>query len=197
MKRVMLFGGSFDPIHNSHTAMVQKILDLKLVQEVWYVPVKQHTKNFENLKNMSAPEHRVKMLELVLDDQTKVETCELESGQPSYTASTLRFLQTKYPDNRFSWLIGSDQLPKLDLWIQADGSPTFPQILTEFDFYVYPRLDYPMDLPYPQLKPITGVEPLPDSSTQIRDFVHRGKSISHLVDPRVEAYILEHQLYLK
>lgn len=192
---IILFGGTFDPPHLAHSQMVQQILNQHVSDQVWYVPVgSQHTKNFTD-KKMTAIEHRLAMLRLILIPQTKVETFEVSSGKPSYTSLTLRSLRTQHPEHTFSWLIGSDQLAKLHLWIQEDGSPTFPGILEEFDFYVYPRAGYPMALPHPQLKEIEGVTPMPDSSTEIRRRIKVGESITGLIDSRVEEYIIEHTLY--
>lgn len=191
----MLFGGSFDPIHLDHTKMVENVLAQGLASEVWYVPVRQHSKNFDKLKNMSSVEDRIVMLELVLTPQTRIELYEVESGKPSTTYDTLVALSALYPDKKFSWLIGSDQLPKLHLWLKADGTPSFPDVLQKFDFYVYPRVGYPLDLPYEELNVIENVEPLNDSSTEIRSRVADGESISGLVDKRVEEYIKNSNLY--
>ncbi|HEX7018205.1 MAG TPA: nicotinate (nicotinamide) nucleotide adenylyltransferase [Patescibacteria group bacterium] len=192
---IILFGGTFDPPHLAHTQMVQQLLDQQLADEVWYVPVgSQHTKHFTD-KKMTAIEHRLAMLKLILVPRTKVETFEVTSGKPSHTDLTLRSLRAQHPQHTFSWLIGSDQLAKLHLWIQEDGSPTFPSILKEFDFYVYPRAGYPMALPHPQLKAVEGVAPMPDSSTEIRRRIKAGESITGLVDSQVEEYIIDKKLY--
>lgn len=193
--RILLFGGTFDPPHQAHTRMVQHILDQNLADEVWYVPVgNQHTKHFDT-KKMTPIEHRLAMLKLVVTPRTRVETFEVTSGKPSHTDLTLHSLQAQYPKHHFAWLIGSDQLPKLYLWLTENGTPTFPNILKTFNFYVYPRRDYPMTLPYPELKVVAGVEPMPDSSTAIRQRLKKGQSITGLVDPKVERYIIEHNLY--
>lgn len=192
---IILFGGTFDPPHQAHSQMVQLILDQHLADEVWYVPVGSHHTKFFDTKQMTPVAHRVAMLNLILVPQTKVETFEITSGKPSHTDLTLHTLQARFPELTFSWLIGSDQLAKLHLWIRENGQPTFPSLLEEFDFYVYPRQGYPMTLPHPQLKVVTGVEPMADSSTEIRRLIRAGEPITGLVDPQVEQYIIEHKLY--
>ncbi len=192
---ILLFGGTFDPPHAAHTKMVQTILERQLFDEVWYVPVGQHDQLF--LKpGMGSTADRLKMLSLIQDPGTKIETFEVDSGKPSHTHTTLRAMAQLHPDKNFSWLMGSDQLAKLDLWSCDSEQQCFPHCADEFDYYIYPRLSYPLDLPYPNLKVIQGVEPMAIAATDIRVKVKAGEPITGLVDPQVEAYIKEKGLYL-
>ena len=191
--KIALFGGSFDPPHSAHTSMVQILLDRGQFDQIWYVPVGEHQPAF--FKNMSRAADRLKMLEMIQTEQTRIERCEVESGQVSHTHQTIRHLSQKYPAHRFSFLMGSDQLKSLSLWNCQVDRQCFPQMASEFEFYVYPRQGYELKLPYSNLKLIKEVQPMATSSTQIRVMVAKGQSISHLVDPRIAKYIEVHDLY--
>ena len=193
-KRILLFGGTFDPPHLAHTQMVQTILDRQLFDEVWYIPVGRHDTLFVK-PGMGKVSDRLAMLKMVAIPHTKIETYEIDSGKTSFTHSTLRRLSQLYPESKFSWLMGSDQLAKLDLWDCADEEKCFPKCADEFDYYVYPRAGFPLILPFANLKVIKDVEPMAVSSTAIRSKVKAGQSITQLVSPAVAAYIKEHHLY--
>ena len=175
--------------------MVKTIFKRHLFDEVWYVPVAVHQPIFT--KNMSSATDRVNMLNLVLTRRARIETFEYDSRQESHTHTTLRALSAKLPEYHFSFLMGSDQLKSLSLWNCEKEKHCFPHMASEYDFYVYPRAGFAMNLPYDNLKIIEDVEPMAVSSTIIREKVKKGESIRDLVDPRVEAYIREHELYAK
>lgn len=186
---VALFGGGFDPPHIGHQYISKVLLERQIADQVWFVPVKHHAFG----KQVSADSHRVKMLELLIPAASttlRVETYELEKEGISYTYETLIHLSQRYPENRFSFVIGSDNLPTFDKWL--DIHP----LLLNFPFYVYPRQGFPMAPLYQGMVPIENVPEVAVSSTQIRDKILKQESVSGLVDPRVERYIKENGLYL-
>lgn len=192
--QIGLFGGTFDPPHLAHTKLVEAVIAQEIFDQVWYLPVAIHQTQFAKL-GMSSIEHRLALLELVQTEQTRIEIFEIESQQPSHTHSTLRRLRRRHPSHTFSFIMGSDQLAKLDLWNCDEDAHCFPAAADEFDYYVYPRLGFNDPLPYPNLKMITGVEPIGLSSTEIRQKVAAGQPITDLVSPAVARYISTHQLY--
>jgi nicotinate-nucleotide adenylyltransferase len=180
-----LFGGSFDPPHVGHQNVTAQLLQKKVVGEVWYVPVKHH--HFG--KKVLDDNHRVKMLELILQPSTRIETYELEKEGISYSFDTLEFLSQKYPDHHFSWIIGSDNLPTFHRWM--DVHP----MLLKYRFYVYPRAGFPFTPLYEGMVPLKDFPEVDVTSTEIRQLLKAGQSIIDLVDPQIEQYIMEHQLY--
>ncbi|MBD3250446.1 MAG: nicotinate (nicotinamide) nucleotide adenylyltransferase [Candidatus Pacebacteria bacterium] len=179
--KVTLFGGAFDPPHQGHLQVVQTILKRGLADEVWFVPTYRHS--FD--KKMSPVDQRLKMLELVLVPQTKIETCEIERKGESITYQTLQQLRQLYPEHQFSWLIGSDNLSSFSLWHD------YQKMLQEFEFYVYPRAGYPLEPLYPGMTPLTEVEQVGISSTEIRQKLSLGERIDGLVPEPVRKYLLE------
>jgi len=62
---------------------------------------------------------------------------------------------------------------------------------------VYPRKNYPSEPLYENMEVIKGVEELAVSSTEIREKIKNNESIKGLVDPRIEEYIKNNNLYLR
>jgi len=187
--QIALFGGAFDPPHIGHQFITKTLLEKKLVDEVWYVPVKQHPFG----KNMLPDEVRLEMLQFIIpqnEPRIRIETYELEKPGISYTYETFQFLEKKYPDTYFSWVIGSDNLGSFDKWLDVH-----PQLL-EYPFLVYPRQGFTMGPLYPNMTPLMEVEEVAVSSTQVREQAARGESITDLVDPEVAQYINNHHLYV-
>lgn len=186
--KIALFGGAFDPPHLGHAAIATYLLDRKIVDEVWWVPTGQHP--FQ--KNMSAAYHRVAMLQLILGPKQRVERWEVEQQLPSYTVRTLEHFRTAQPDHTFYWVIGSDNLAEFDSWHGAS------EILAHHQVVVYPRQGFPLPTePAPGFILLEQAPLVTVASTQVRELVQGGGSISGLVDWRVAHYIKQEQLYAK
>jgi nicotinate-nucleotide adenylyltransferase len=183
---IALFGGAFDPPHLGHQQVAAALLAKKIVDEVWYVPVKQHPFS-KQLR--TTDDHRLAMLDLIQQPGTRTEMYELENDEVSLSYITLKNLSTTYPEHTFSWVIGSDNLKDFHKW------DFYQEMLQEFTFYVYPRAGYVFDPVYPGMIPLKDMQEVVVSSTEIRNRIENGQSIDSLVDARVAAYIAQHQLY--
>lgn len=188
--RIGIFGGSFDPPHLGHSTVAQSLVHKNILDEVWFVPVKQHPLG----KQVSSEEHRVAMLELLLkhhlpEDTFKINTIELESSGPSYSLKTLRALAEKHPEHEFSWIMGSDNLRFFHNWWQ------YQALLQEFPILVYPREGAPNDSLYKEMSWLGELPTIAVSSTQVREYVKESKSITELVGEEIAQYIREHELY--
>ncbi len=188
--KVVLFGGAFDPPHLGHQSVAQNVLAEGLADEVWYVPVRQHSFH----KTMSSPAHRLAMLELILRPGCRIETYELETAGTNYTFNTLDALSAKYPEHEFSWLIGSDNLASFHQWGDSLGRD-FHQLLATYQFYIYPREGSPFKPLHPGMVPLTNVPVVTVSSTQVRHLFETGQSIVGLVPPAVIDYLHAHTVY--
>lgn len=183
--RVAVYSGSFNPVHNGHLAVAQAAL-AEGADEVWLVvsPRNPHKKEHD----LWPFEDRMKMVELAVAKLPgiKASDCENSLPRPSYTYRTLEFLQKKYPENRFSLLIGEDNLASFHLWKE------YHYILDAFGLIVYPRSSgravSPVD--HPNIRWITA--PLLDvSSSAIRKRLSENKPVRDLVPPGVEEFIRE------
>ncbi len=123
-----LFGGSFDPVHDGHVAIITKLserFDRVVVMPTAVSPFKMQG-------GAASPEQRLSMLRLCqLPSNVEVSDYEIMRGGVSYTANTLKALVKRgYTD--ISVVIGSEELPYLDKWREN-------VYLKGFEFYVIPR----------------------------------------------------------
>ena len=128
-----LFFGSFNPIHIGHMALANYMLSFTDMDEVWLVVSPQNPlKNKSGLLNQN---HRLMLVNAAIDDHSKIKSSNIEFSlsQPSYTIHTLAHLKEKYPQHRFSLIMGQDNLQSFRKW------KNYEEILRSFHIYVYPR----------------------------------------------------------
>jgi nicotinate-nucleotide adenylyltransferase len=187
--KIGLFGGRFDPIHNGHLAVAKEVLKMGKADEVWLSIENQH----QWRPIVGSAEDRKKMAELAITGLSnfKVDMTPVELGGTTETIQVVRQLRKKYPEHEFIFIVGSDQLPTFHKWSHWED------VKKEVQFLIVARKGSPLDNIPENAAVITDptYEPLDDSATRIREFLHLGTSISGLVPKAVEEYIKEHKLY--
>lgn len=137
MAKIILFGGSFDPIHHGHIYIAKTALKEIKADFVLFIPAKNP--RWKNLD--TALEDRYQMLELALKQYPyfKLSRCELDSDRKiNYTYDTVKNLT--YQNDKLYYLIGSDQLDKLHQWYKID------ELSKLVSFLVYERDNYPLNI---------------------------------------------------
>lgn len=180
-----LFGGTFDPPHLGHSMVAEEILAQGILDQVWFVPVFEHPWAERLQKKFAAYEHRVAMINLILGDNQFVK----HFRQKSYTFDTLEFFSQKHPKHRFSWIMGSEYLPKFDDFLAVHPG------LSNYDFFVYPRAGFAREPIYQNMTLLDSVPEVKISSTQIRERVLAGQSVVKLVGKKIARYINQNNLY--
>jgi nicotinate-nucleotide adenylyltransferase len=184
MRRVAIYGGSFDPPHVCHVLVATYVLCRGNVDEVRIVPVYTHAFG----KTLSPFSVRCQMLEAALQHlgpQVTIDPIEEELGGTNYTIDTVGALLAKEPDIKLTFVCGTDLFEDRFRWKEWD------KLRELMDFLVIGRGADP--------EPSTDRLPvrLPDvSSTAVRQTVAEGGSIAHLVSQGVENIIREQGLYL-
>jgi len=184
---IALFGGRFDPPHNSHLAIARYVLSADIgIDEVWLLPARTHPWRSIIASNRD----RLAMLRVLENPRIKVKEIDIQRGEPTYTIDTIRELQKSFP-HTFFWICGIDQLPDLPRW------KDFSQVQALLTFLVVPREGYTKPIALPQnIILLPGTSPSTSlSSSEIRDKIKRGVSIKGLVPEKVEEYIREKELY--
>lgn len=191
---ITVFGGAFDPPHFGHLQIINTLFEQKIADEVWLVPTGVH--DFD--KNMQSAEKRIAMLQLLIAEfpasiqaKIKINTCELERPGVSQTYDTLTELSVLQPQDKFFWVMGSDNLAKFHLW------ENYQRMLTEFLVYIYPRLGFPMQPLYTGMLPLSGVEQIRVSSTKIKEILSEGliQELTEFLPPSILKYIQTQKIY--
>ena len=177
MKKIALFGGSFNPIHVGHIALAKAVRERCGLDEVWLMVSPQNPLKEEG--NLLADALRLEMAQKAVEgvEGIQVSDFEMHLPKPSYTWTTLQHLSLAKPDCTFILLIGGDNWAHFERWRR------WQDILREYDVIVYPRDHHPGTIDVPLLDV---------SSTEIRQKVRQGESIEGLVPasiiPLVEKY---------
>tara|TARA_B100001559_G_scaffold271504_1_gene240022 strand:+ start:732 stop:1358 length:627 start_codon:yes stop_codon:yes gene_type:complete len=115
IKRLGIFGGAFDPVHEGHTQSLKYISDLKIIDEIQVIPnyASPHNKDIQ-----TDAKHRLEMLEIALKElkNIKLNDIELKNNTKSYTYETLKYLKDIYPEKHLSLIIGLDSLHSFTTW---------------------------------------------------------------------------------
>lgn len=118
---VLVFGGSFDPVHSGHVALVQYFVARLQPQELRLIPTGQP---WQKNALVASAEDRIEMLKLALTSEVDVpividqqEIQRAARQQSNYSIDTLNQLRTELGEQAsIVFLIGSDQLQNLYTW---------------------------------------------------------------------------------
>ncbi len=193
-----LFGGSFDPFHNGHLAMVEAAAKAFPFERLIVMPVglpshKNRRLSFATFRMESA---RLATAEL---PQVYVSDYEILAPRRSYTIETIRHLKEKYPENEIKLISGSDFLFNVETWYQ------YERIIAEVSFAIALRGDAKADeceqqANYLRSKYQARIDFFPMkstsvSATKVRAIRSSGNSAAELVPEKVNDLLHTYQPY--
>ncbi len=189
--KIAVYSGSFNPVHNGHLAIAQKVLESHAAEEVWFLVSPMNPLKKESV--LWPESDRLEMVKLALKDRQgmKASDYEFHFPRPTFTINTLENLKKDHTENDFTLLVGGDNLSSISRWYR------YVQIISEFGLIVYPRPGYSMKkfINMPNVR-ILEAPMLEISATEIRKKILSRDSISGLVPPAVEEYISKRKLWL-
>ncbi len=116
MKRIGVFGGSFNPVHNEHikiakNAIVELNLDKLIIMPANIPPHKKSA-------NLASSLDRLNMLKLAFENEPRVEISDYEilAEGVSYTFKTLEHVKSVFKDSEIFFLVGTDMLEDFPSW---------------------------------------------------------------------------------
>ena len=191
--QLCLLGGTFDPPHWGHLLLAEYIRSEHDINKIVFIPayIPPHKQESE----ISATEHRLEMIELVCKTNSHfaVDVREIRRKGVSYTIDTVQSIKKDHNllSHDIGLLIGADNFRDLSNWRAAED------LVRECQVLVVARPDYPVTANQPFYSQVRVIEtPLIGlSSSQIRNRVREGKSITYFVLPWVESYIRDNNLY--
>lgn len=183
---ILIFGGSFDPIHNSHLEILSKACDQLKIDKSIIIPVKNVV--YKNIDCDAT--NRFNMLKLATSHLSNVEISDFEINildtKPSYTINTIKHYKNLYPHDKLYLLIGSDQLIKFDSW------KNYQEILELCNLVFYKRDDILID----KFVTLYGAQQIKGDLLTISSTAVKNALIENIgIHVDVYQYIIEHGLY--
>jgi nicotinate-nucleotide adenylyltransferase len=206
--KVGLFGGTFDPIHNGHLRMAERVLDAFGLDRIWFIPAR--IPPHKEAAGVSDPWHRYAMVALATADNSQLvpSALELRSEKTSYTIHTINRVRERLGRNiGLYFLMGTDSWREIETW------KDHRELLARCSVVLLPRhgseeLDgagvpvievrdrAPASVPSgdPSVYILRTGE-VTVSSTSVRERASRGESLAGLVPDGVERYLRKQGLY--
>jgi nicotinate-nucleotide adenylyltransferase len=184
LKKIGIFGGTFDPIHHGHLLLARDALEQLRLDSLLFIPAARSPHKLG--QQPAAADLRTEMIRAAIEGEPRfcLDELELTRPAPSYSVDTIEELKGREPDSDFVYLIGEDNVAQLPTWHR------FAELEKMVQFVVLDRSGLKTAHPYPAVRRHLDI-----SATDIRNRVASGRSIRYLVPPAVEAIIRERQLY--
>lgn len=197
--RIGIYGGTFNPIHNTHIDIARAALEQFSLDKVYFLVAGNppHKDTAENIPDAC----RLEMVKLAITNQPKIAIDEREiyrTGK-SYSYISLTEIKKENPTDDIFFIMGSDSLLYFKNWVKPDVISDCATIL------VAPRLGDDMDVLNDAINEckdlFSGDFFLIDykanglASSVIRQDFYTVKSVRKWLDSKVEEYIIEHNLY--
>jgi nicotinate-nucleotide adenylyltransferase len=187
--RLLVLGGSFNPVHLGHLMLAEEVAAEFNYDDIVLVP--SFLPPHKTLQGDPGPQHRLEMVRAAVrdDERYSVDDCEMLRGGPSFTIETLHHIAAKYkPTGQPGLVIGDDLAAGFASWRDPDGICSVANLIVAVRGGQY-------SLQFPHLKAHNMLIPI--SSTDIRARIAAGKPWRRLVPPGAVEYIQAHGLYKK
>lgn len=198
-KSIVIYGGSFNPPHNMHFLIANKVMEIyKQVEKVLFIPINSKYPKEGLIEN----KHRYNMLKKVIEKNNKFELSDLDMyGEESILRiNALEEMQKKFKNKEIWVLIGSDNLKRIHEWYRAE------ELLRNYKILVMERNEDTVEniinknellrKNKDNIKKLNLEIKSDLSSTYIRNQIKNNRNIKDLVPNEVYEYIKENKLYM-
>lgn len=197
-EKIVLFGGTFDPIHYGHIKPVsQACLSInanKLIFIPCHIPPHKQTPAVTSDDRMNMAKLVADELDQSLPFSVSCSDYEIAQGGQSYTRLTIEYFANKYRDCELYFVIGMDSYVNFTKWYKWHEILDFCQliVLNRPGYLIDQRLQPGLLV---QRSLLIEVEQVDISSTELREN-KQGDKINQWLTPSVRDYITEHNLYI-
>lgn len=188
-----IFGGTFNPFHKGHYAMLDALNNCDKVSKILIMPDKIPPHKSADL--LIGDSDRLNMCKLVAEDFNKAEVCDIEFKREgkSYTYDTIKLLQKEYPDENLAFVCGGDMLVYFDKWYN------YQRLMELLPFFVFSRTSTNSQQFDECVKRFSDMGMqiilMDDEIPNISSTDFREAKAEELLPPKVYGYIKERGLY--
>lgn len=200
MKRIGICGGTFDPFHRGHLAIIEAALASRRVDEILVMPAGQPP--HKQKEKVSPAGYRLEMTERAVDhlDHVTVSPLEIMRDGRSYTIDTIHQLQAMVTGRvQYVLIYGADVLFDIEGWYRpAEIMAACPLLLAVRGGYDHDRITAKAAELTSRYKARIDFFPAPEielSSTLIRQKIRTGQPFLHDVPGPVAHFIERHAFY--
>lgn len=201
MKRIGIFGGTFNPPHLAHKRLALEMLEKAQLDTMLIIPtfVPPH----KNAKELASTDDRLEMCRRTFCEECfEVSDIEIRREGKSYTYDTLCQLKEMYKGSKLFLVVGSDMLLSFHKWYRFDDilkMATLCAISREGEesadeLLLYARNVLKLDESRGEII-ISNTSPVELSSTEIRLKIKEGENVSGLIEEKTLSFIKERSLY--
>lgn len=199
MKTIALFGGTFNPVHNGHIKLIERIDEIYDFDKIIVMPTK--IPPHKVCKDLANEDDRLNMCKLAFSKYNKilVSDYEIKNTQKSFTYLTIEHLKQSYSDCHIYLIIGSDMFLSFEHW------KNFKYILKNVTIITLAREnnEYKKMIEYKKILSgfggnfdVIDVDPYVVSSTQVRNAIKHNEDYSCYLPSEVVKYICKNELYI-
>ena len=188
-KKIGLFGGTFDPIHQGHLIIAEEVRRQAGLDMVLFIPSARPPHKHYDL--MFTSRERYDMIDKAIENNPffRVSDIEMKRDVPSFTIDTLREIKTQVSGGTdLYFIVGKDNLYDIQLWKDPRS------IVKECTVLVADRLCERTDAIPPWLEEKVQLVHMPIidiSSTEIRRRISANESIRYIVPEGVVGMIAQ------
>lgn len=121
MRKIGVFGGTFNPIHNGHVLAIREFAEKMQLDSLYVIPaaIPPHKQLPDGSPDAKT---RLKMVQAAVNElpYVKVSDLELKREGKSYTSDTLKELKTLHPEDELFLLVGTDSFLQLPTWHEPE-----------------------------------------------------------------------------
>lgn len=216
MRRLGIFGGTFDPVHFGHLLPAIEVLKVFALDTVVFVPAAAPPHKLKEPVTSFA--HRFAMLALATTPHQGLVLSDLESTRsgPSFTVDTLREIRAGWGAEQLFFIMGSDSLAQITTWYRWPELVELAHlvVLRREPFWGAGLERHVPEILRPRLRLVSPSraadlaageaggwifllehEPYPISATVVRQRLRAGEEPGDLLPPQVSRYALKNRVY--